>query len=504
MKPQINSRNHVIVVALVTSLMSFVAAGSQAAPATPPVAGQPGAARPVLASSTPADTADLMQCYQKAVQADTQWKVAMSTYKSDRESKGIGRARYMPTVTGRVRVAENKYKSDAPQITQKEGTGNPFSCFQPFSPNCLASELAGLEISDGVDSEFSSEDYQLTLTQPVFQMENWYDYQAGKTVAMKAKADLKVAHQALIIRVGEGYFKVLKAQDDERFVEREGEAIEQQARLSRRAYEQGVASETEYLETQVAVDSFMANREAARGLLIAERQNYAAVTGEIMPALAPVSDDVPIEMPKPATADEWLLQARAHNAKLLAAEYGVKLAQFDHQKAKAGHYPRVQLIANYVKTDMHGGQGFTPASELGTLGVELSVPIYSGGHVSATRRQKLYTADKARDMGQQQHVVIETSVRNLFTLVTAEMRRVGYRKRAVVTSNNSLRATRKSYDDGTRTILDLLQAQNHYYSEQRELAHSRYEYLINTLKLKEAAGTLSEDDLRALNAWMLK
>jgi outer membrane protein len=476
-----------------------------AAAPSPAPADESPAPKPVLASATPTATADLMQCFNKALKADSQWKTAMSVYKADRESKGLGRSRLLPTVTGRVRASENKYKSNSPQITQKNTPTNFDNCQPPNATvSCVITELSGLEIKDEIDSKFSSEDYSITATQPLFMMENWYDYQTGKTVSVKAKADLKTAHQALMIRVGEGYFKVLKAQDDERFVEREGQAIEQQARLSRRAYEQGIASETEYLETQVAVDSFMANREAARGVLIAERQNYAAVTGEILPALAPVSEDVPIEMPQPATSDEWLTLARAHNAKLLAAEYGVKLADYDHQKAKAGHYPKVQAIASYIKSDMHGGQGFTPASELATIGVELQVPIYSGGYVSASRRQKLYTADKARDMELQQQVYVETAVRNLFTVVTAEMRRVGYRKRAVVTSNNALRATRKSYDDGTRTILDLLQAQNHYYSEQRELAHSRYEYLINTLKLKEAAGTLSEEDLKSMNAWLVK
>jgi outer membrane protein len=493
--------------AVVVASSLFLASGAIAATSTAKAA--PAAAdssKPVLASAT-APGADLLQCYQKALKADPVWQTALAAYKSDRESKALGRSRLLPTVTGRVRAGENRYKSNSPQITQKEGGGNISNCLDNpdrLTLGCIATELSGLEISDGVDSKFSSEDYQLTVAQPLFQMENWYDYQTGKTVFVKAKADLKAAQQALLVRVGEGYFKVLKAQDDERFVAREGEAIEQQAGLSRRAYEQGIASETEYLETQVAVDSFMANREAAQGILTAERQNYAAVTGELMPQLAAVSDDVPIEIPRPSTADEWVQQARAHNAKLLSAEYGVQLAEFDHEKAKAGHYPKVQAIANYLKSDMHGGQGFTPASELMTVGVELQVPIYSGGFVSASRRQKLYAADKARDMGLQQQVYVETAVRNLYTVVTVEMRRVGYRKRAVGTSNNALRATRKSYDDGTRTILDLLQAQNHYYSEQRELAHSRYEYLINTLKLKEAAGTLAEEDLTALNAWLVK
>jgi len=493
---------------VVASSIMFAPAGTAAAPApkdTSPAADEP---KPALASTTAASTADLLQCYQKALKADPIWKTALSAYKSDRESKSMGQSRLLPTVNGRVRAGENRYKSNSPQITQKEGTGNVSKCLSPDSEqspvSCLVSELSGLEIQDGTDSKFSSEDYQLTVAQPLFQMENWYDYQSGKTVFVKAKADLKAAQQALLVRVGEGYFKVLKAQDDESFVARQGQAIDQQARLSRRAYEQGIASETEYLETQVAVDSFMANREAAQGLLTAERQNYAAVTGELMPALATVSEDVPVEMPKPSSADEWVQQAHAHNAKLLAAEYGIQLAEYDHEKAKAGHYPKVQAVANYLKTDMHGGQGFAPASELITVGVELQVPIYSGGFVSATRRQKLYAADKARDMGLQQQVLVETTVRNLYTLVTVEMRRVGYRKRAVVTSNNALRATRKSYDDGTRTILDLLQSQNHYYDEQRELAHSRYEYLINTLKLKEAAGTLAEEDLTALNAWLVK
>jgi outer membrane protein len=493
-KSEIKSRHHVLMVVFLASLTCFMAVAAIAEPAP--------AASPVPAGGT----ADLLQCFEKALTNDPLWKTALSTYKADRESKSLGSSRLKPTLTARVRAAENRYKSDAPQITRKDGDANFGRCLEPDAEvlNCFVTELAGLEITDGIDSRFSSEDYQVTLAQPLFQMENWYDYQTGKLVATRAKADLKAAEQALIIRVGEGYFKVLKAQDDERFVEREGEAIEQQARLSRRAYEQGIASETEYLETQVAVDSFMANREAARGMLIAERQNFAAVTGEVMPALAPLSEDVPIEMPKPASPEEWVEQARAHNARLLSAEYSVKLAEFDHLRAKAGHYPKVQFLANYLKTDMHGGQGFTPASEIGSVGVELQLPIYSGGYVSATRRQKLYTADKARDMGAQQHVLVETTVRNLFTAVTAEMRRVAYRKRAVVTSNNALRATRKSYDDGTRTILDLLQAQNHYYREQRELAHSRYDYLINTLKLKEAAGTLTVEDLKALNAWLVK
>jgi outer membrane protein len=284
--------------------------------------------------------------------------------------------------------------------------------------------------------------------------------------------------------------------------EQEETAIRKQLGLVKKRYEQGLDPETSLYDAQSRYDLQKASLSvSASALQIAYRQ-LATVTGVYDTNIARISEELKILPPLPATGEEWVQLALAHNVNLEVARHSVDAAENEYKKQRAGHLPRLDLYAGYKESENDGGQGFAPASKASVIGVELTIPLYQGGMVSASRKRALYSHQEAKDRLTHQRWMVESNALNLHLTVVSDVQRFEAQERAIGSSRNAYRSTLKSYENGISMIRDVLSAQRVLFNAQRDLAHTRLDYIMNTLKLKQAAGTLTIEDLVALNKSM--
>lgn len=451
------------------------------------------------------EAADLLQSYQRGQENDPQWAAARSKFMANSQIVKQGRAGLLPSLYVGVRKARTNYQSDQEQIVFNEDLAvDPIPAFALCGGNfnCWFKSVLGVGVGDDIDSTFESTDYSANFQQPIIKMDRWYEYQKAKALTIKSASDFVLAEQDLIIRVAKAYFDVLRSYDDLDTVEQEASAILKQLKLVKKRYEQGLERETGLYEAQAAYDLQSAKLSFAQSALQIAYRQLAAVTGVYDNDIIKIAEEMPIERPLPVTGEEWVQQALAHNASLDAARHAVDAAESEYKKQRSGHLPSVNLFASYQETSNKGGQGFIPGSKGSSFGLEFSMPIYQGGIVSASRKRALYTHQETKDHLTQQRWTVESGTLNLHLTVNSDVQRYNAQKRAIASTRNALRSTKKSYQNGSRTIADILQAQKILYNSQRELVHTRFDYIVNTLKLKQAAGVLSVEDLVVLNKWM--
>lgn len=463
---------------------------------------------PWMLCSSGLEAADLLQSYQRALENDPQWSAAKSKFLANNQIEKQGRAGLLPSLYVGARKSRNNYQSDQVQtIFSEDLAQDPVEAIEDCSNavsffNCWAQAVLGVGVSDDIDETFESTDYSANFKQPILKLDRWYDYQKSKALTIKGASEFIIAEQDLILRLSKVYFGVLRAADDLETVEQEESAILKQLKLVKKRYEQGLDRETGLYEAQAAYDLQSAKLSLANSALQISYRQLASVSGVYDNDVVKISEDMPIELPLPATGEEWVQQALAHNASLDTARHTVDAANSEYKKHRAGHLPSLSLFASYKQTENDGGQGFVPASKGTIIGLEFTMPIYQGGMVSASRKQALYKHQEAKDRLTQQRWMVESTTLNLHLTVNSDVQRFDAQKRSINSTRNALRSTQKSYQNGSRTIADILGAQKILYNAQRELVHTRFDYILNTLRLKQAAGVLNVEDLVVLNKWM--
>jgi outer membrane protein len=227
------------------------------------------------------------------------------------------------------------------------------------------------------------------------------------------------------------------------------------------------------------------------------------VTGDYPGNLAPLSEKAPLVKPDPTDPDRWADTAVAQNLTLEATRFQVETAHEQVEVQRSGHYPRLDAVGQFQLQDASGGTaaGGTE-NENALIGLQLSIPIYQGGIVSSRVRQAEADHTRARDLLEQTRRATVLAARNAYLGVIAGISQVKAYKQAVVSNQSALQATEAGYQVGTRTIVDVLNAQRLLYAAERDYSRARYDYVLNTLRLKQAAGQLSEADLEALNTWL--
>lgn len=452
---------------------------------------------------------DLLGSFERAKENDPEWAAAKSTYLAQKQSKNLARSGLLPNLTFSIRSSVNSYESDSSQLVVSEAGEFDLTNFNacqslPLTQAVSCGVLALTGVQTGrVKESYKTDDIRLNLTQPLFQMDRWYEYKKGKRSSERAEADFKVQEQELALRVVEGYLDVLRAKDDLRFANLEGKAIEQQLLLAKRRYEQGVDAETEYFDAQAASDIQKVNISVAKSRLDIAYRDLARVTGFYDTDIASFAETFPVDPPEPADPQEWLELAVVNNAQLQSAFLQTKIARNEYKKQQAGHYPSVQLFASYNKADTADGQGFIPGSESGAVGFDFQLPLYRGGGVQAARRQASHLHQQSKDRLAHQRLVIESTTLNTHRLVNTDSERVKQRLAAIESTRKALEATKASYRDGSRNILDVLRTQSELYRARRDYSYARHDYILNSLRLKQVAGVLSEEDIVSVNRWLV-
>ncbi|WP_303902569.1 TolC family outer membrane protein [Thiohalomonas denitrificans] len=426
----------------------------------------------LLAAATPAPGTDLWQVYQIATESDPQLAAAAAGFQAAREVRPQSRAALLPQVNAGANLSR------------------------------IDSEILESNVGDTGSTDYNSTSYSLTLSQALFRYGSWIQYQQSDSLIRQAEAQYGSAQQGLALRVSQAYFNVLAARDALEFARAEQRATQQQLRQTEQRFEVGLSAITDVHEARAGYDAAVAQEIGARNQLDVAQEALREITGLSFESLAPLQDDIPLVAPEPTDIDAWVETATDRNLELLAAAAATKVADQEIRNQRAGYYPTVDLEAQHSRSDNTDAPLFGRDEESNTISLQLSVPLYQGGFTSSRVREAHALYNQARQQLEQQRRSTISQTRQAYLNVVAGISQVRAREQAVESAQTALEATQAGFEVGTRTAVDVLNGQRELFRAKRDYAQSRYDYILSTLNLKQAAGTLIPEDIKAINEWL--
>ena len=423
-----------------------------------------------LAFASPtAHAADLLQTYHDAVMNDAQYASARNLLLAGRERAPQGLSLLLPQITASGSEQRVNSVVNAPA---------------PFS---------------GYSATYNQRTYTLSLSQPLFRWANYQQYQEGKLAVVQSEAQFVQAQQDLVVRVLQAYTDVLYADDSIDYIVAQKAAVSEQLASAKRSFEVGTTTITDTNEAQARYDLAVASEIQARSQRDIARAALQQIIGRTPGNLAPLVRDVDLAQPEPREIEPWVTSAESANAVVAQNAAALEIARREIEVNRAGHYPTVDLIAS--RSYSNGGVIITGinAQVNNAAGVQVSVPIFSGGYTSSKVRESIALADRAEnDLDYARRNAAQTA-KTAYYGVTSGLAQVRALQAAEVSSKSALDSNKLGYQVGVRTNIDVLNAQQQLFSTQRDLARARYDTLLNGLRLKSAAGTLNENDLVGIN-----
>lgn len=445
-----------------------------------------------LTTSATWATNTLTGIYELALQNDPQLRAARAEFLAGTETQNISRARLLPQINAVGQYSEDEYEGSSTQVL---GQGAVFG-------------RKGQTDND-------AKNYSITLSQPIFDLPAWFSFQQGKELSQQAKLQFSADQQSLILRSADSYFEVLRARENMETALAEEKAIKRQLEQTRERFEVGLLPITDVHEARAAYDNATVNTLEAKGALDIAFEGLTVLTGQPHNELAGLMPDFPVTNPEPLNREEWVQFALQNNFSLQAAKHARDAADENAKSKKYEYTPKLTGSMSYYDnrsssefrgTDLNTNQPFSSPSDTNqdghSIGIELSVPIFTGGLVSAEKRQAFqqFIQLKESHIGAQRNTVQQARSHHLQVLTNRA--RVNARNQAITSAKSALEATQAGYEAGTRNIVDVLIAQRGLYQARRDYANARYDYIGSLLRLKEVAGQLSPDDIRQLNAWL--
>lgn len=421
--------------------------------------------------------ASLADIYQLALSNDAQFKVAAANRDAGKLQRVIGRSSLLPQITASA------------TYSQTDGS----------------TEIAP---APAVDGESSGITYRANLNQALFDAATWYSYQQSKASTDISQLSFQTAQQDLIIRTARAYFDALKAVDELETAIAEEDALSHSLEQTQQRFEVGLTAITEVHEAQAEFDSAKANRLTREGDLVIAFEALEVLTGQTQNQVAPLKDSFPVTPPVPAERASWVELAKSHNLQLQSARLNLDAAESSYKAAKSDHLPTLNANLSYSQSDMDNKEGIGPeinsVSEGLTASVTLNIPIYSGGRISGLRQTAAYQKVAAKETVNQTERAITQLTRSQHQRVNTAVATVHARRQAIVSNESALEATKAGYDVGTRNLVNVLDAQRRVYTAKRNFLSELYNYVLAGLELKQAAGTLSAEDITKLDQWLDK
>jgi outer membrane protein len=432
---------------------------------------------------------DLLRVYQDALENDPQIREANANRRATRESRPQAIAALLPQINGTADYT--RVKSDETQITPVRDEVTNAVTFVSVPRN----------------STTDSHGYTIELRQNLFSWANWMTLRrAGKEVA-QAEADYLAAQQDLVLRVGQRYFEVLAAQNLVEAQQAALEAIGRQFDQANKRFEVGLIAITDVQEAKAARDSAAAALIDAKRQLSTALQALREVTNKEYASLAKPTESMPLATPDPADAEKWVELSMDQNAALISSRLAADIARADVGVARGGHLPTIDAVGTRSDSnsdiDIRGiPQTLSTDGTTDTVGVQFTLPIFSGGYTQSRVRQSQFLWIAAKERFTRTSRETERLARDAYLGVISEMARVNALKQALESSQTALKATEAGYDVGTRTAVDVLTSRQTLVSAQTDYARSRYDYILNVIQLRLAAGNLDGKTVAEINQWL--
>jgi outer membrane protein len=417
-----------------------------------------------------AQAVDLLQIYREALVNDPVFASAKATLAAGQEKLPQGRAGLLPTI----------------------GLGGSY--------NRTSQNISAMGTES--NSDYSANAYSVSLTQPLFRLANWEQYQQGILVVAASEALFAQASQDLIVRVSQAYFDVLAAHDALATVQAQKIAITEQLASARRNFEVGTATITDTHEAQARFDLVVAQEFAGQNDLAIRQAALQQIIGKPAGALATLRAGVQLSAPLPLRIEKWVEVAETQNFGVIGQQLAVEIAQREIKKNRAAHAPTLDLVASRNHINQTGSVTSPIGSVVNAnvIGVQWTIPLFAGFAIDSKVKEAIALEDKARNDLENARRTAAQGARQAFLSVNNGLAQVKALEAAEVSSQSALDSNKLGYQVGVRINIDVLNAQQQLYSTRRDLAKARYDTILNGLRLESAAGNLNEDDLLKVNA----
>ncbi len=426
--------------------------------------------------------------YELALRNDRNLAAAEASFRAGLEERRLGWAELLP----RVNAA----------YTYQDATSKARGQFP------VGGELL---LDNQTNTDRETKRWSISLEQPLFDLPAWFRFQRGRELTEQARADFTVAQQDLMVRTAEAYFAVLRAMANLQASLAQEAALTGQLEQVEQRFEVGLVAITDVFEARAAYDIATADRLGFEGDVEVALENMSVITGRSHAQLWQLQDSFPVMDPTPAAMSEWVEFALQHNADIQVALQQRQVAEHDARAAASEHLPRVRLGLSFqdsetdvVRRDLIAQQrdAFPSDSKDTQLSVNVSVPVFAGGAISANRRRAAARHDSQSQLYDATVRQVTQNTRGLHISVRRNVARTQARAQAILSARSALEAAETGYEVGTRNIVDVLDAQRLLFSAIRDEANSTIDFVLDVINLKRQAGLLTPADLLALNRWL--
>lgn len=423
-----------------------------------------------------AQAADLLTITRDALENNADLAAARANTKSVEAGRDVERGDLLPQVNASGQVAHNEQ---------------------------FESQSSVLNAGGGVpsDDRYNSASLTLDASQALYDAVNSAQLEQAKQEIDQQTYQLAATEQQVLIDVATAYFDILRAHEILEARRAQERAIGRQLEQAREQFDVGLIAITEVEEAQASYDQSRADRIAAESDLQVAFEALESLTGKRYDSIESLEDAMPVSLPEPSKRDAWIDLAMENNPLVLAQQAGVEVSRSGVEVSKAQRLPVVNAFANYQYADSDNDtlEGEDSSAQ---VGVEVSMPLYTGGRTSAEIRQSTYALESSQYNFEAQRRDTIQQVRSLFTQVSNNVATVEARAQAIVSNQSALDATRAGYEVGTRNIVDVLNAEQNLYDAIANHADARYDYVINLLTLRQQSGTLDVDAIEEVNGWL--
>lgn len=415
-----------------------------------------------------ASAQDLLQIWQIALERDPIYAASRASRNAEQEKIPQARALILPYITADAGAEVNN-----------------------------ARRISGL--SDSASQRRAL--WALTLVQPIVNIAAWGGLKRADYIAKSADVAQAAAYQDLVLRVAQSYFDVLAAQDTLRALQAQKAAVNTQLRAAQQGFELGSTTIADTYEAQARLDLLNANELQAQNILQLSQDQLAKIINERPAQLAELAPGTVLPGPTPNRLNDWTQQSSQSNLSVALADLDAKIVEKQIDIAKSQHYPTVSLRAqtgSASDSSLYNTNG-GPRSLDSTVGLQLSIPIFTGGEISSVVREQTSRLQQARYLLEEARRQAVRSTQQYYSGVTSGLAQVNALQAAEKSSLASLKANQTGYEVGVRINIDVLNAQQQLYETQRSLSRARYDTLLNSLRLKASSGILSDQDIVAIN-----
>lgn len=430
----------------------------------------------LLLVSPPLLAVDLVQAYERAKQADPNWQANLLQYEADQLNLGIANGNLLPTVT----VSGN--------ITRKNQNSNQ----------------SGAALGFSLPDSTTSKQITLTARQPIFRWDAWEGLKQVNTSIDLSEINLRIQQQDHILQVSDAYFNVLRQQALMAANLQEEQALAEQLKMMNAKLNEGLIAKSDVSEANAQYQNARANRIATHVQLVLAQEQLQQLIGLYRDNLAVLRDDFQFQKPVPNNMQDWENLAMNQNLGILQAKTQRRYAEDEKRVERAALYPQIEVVGTYGYSKQTPESIMSQDGQFDQVGIEMNWNVYNGGRTQKSIQQAAVNVKKSEALVDAAVRKAATDVKKSYLQVETDQAKLQARKAAMDSSAIVSKASQAQYQEGLKTMVDVLLAQRNAFSAKQDYLNAKYDYLMHVLQLKASIGRLTDRDLEEMNAWLVK